>query len=190
MNLHGSLKKLFWLICIALTFSCAATSSHAATTGEIDASVDAALHRFSEQVSAGRAFQEIARGVLVMPNITKAAFIVGGQYGQGALRENGRTTAYYSMTAGSVGFQAGAEKYDLIIIFSSEEVLNKFKQGRGWEAGVDAEVTLIDTGIDLPASTLVSQHPVIGFVIDQKGLMAGASIKGAKFTKIAPDQTQ
>jgi len=190
MILHTSLKKLFWLIFIALTFSLATTASYAATTEEIDASVDAALHRFSEQVSAGQAFQEIARGVLVMPKITKAAFVLGGQYGQGALRENGKTLAYYRMTAGSIGFQAGAEKYDLIIIFATEEALNKFMQGKGWEAGVDAEVTLIDSGIDLPASTLVSQHPVLGFIIDQKGLMAGTSIKGAKFTKIVPDQTQ
>lgn len=72
-------------------------------------------------------------------------------------------------------------------IFATEEALKKFQKGKGWEAGVDAEVTLIDTGLDMPASTLVSQHPVLGFIIDQKGLMAGASIKGAKFNKIKPD---
>jgi lipid-binding SYLF domain-containing protein len=153
----------------------------------MDASVNAALHRFSQQIKGGRAFQEIAKGVLVIPNITKAAFILGGQYGQGALREDSKTIDYYSMAAGSFGFQIGAEKYDLIIIFATEEALKKFRQGKGWEAGVDAEVTLIDTGLDLPVSTLVSQHPVLGFIIDQKGLMAGASIKGAKFNKIKPD---
>lgn len=57
----------------------------------------------------------------------------------------------------------------------------------GWEAGLDADFTLIQVGVDAPVSTLVSQHPVLGFVIDQKGLMAGVSVKGAKFTPISPD---
>jgi lipid-binding SYLF domain-containing protein len=46
---------------------------------------------------------------------------------------------------------------------------------------------MITAGLDLPVSTLVSQHPVLGFVTDQKGLMAGVSVKGAKFTRINPD---
>jgi len=74
-----------------------------------------------------------------------------------------------------------------VIIFTADEALSKFKNGEGWEAGVDAEVTLIDAGIDVPASTLISQNPVVGFVYGQKGLMAGVSVKGAKFTKINPD---
>ena len=115
------------------------------------------------------------------------SFIVGGQYGQGALKEGGMTVGYYSLAAGSLGYQIGAEKYDLVIIFTTEEALKKFQNSNGWEAGVDAEVTLVDAGIDVPASTLVSQHPVVGFVFEQKGLMAGVSIKGAKFTKINPD---
>ncbi|MBI5849388.1 MAG: hypothetical protein HZB31_15830 [Nitrospirae bacterium] len=187
MAVNNVLKIIFWIGCITMIFSLTASASYAVTTGEIDAGVNAALHRFSQQVKGGRAFQEIAKGVLVIPHITKAAFILGGQYGEGALREDGKTTAYYSMAAGSFGFQIGAEKYDLIIIFATEEALRKFRLGKGWEAGVDAEVTLIDTGIDLPASTLVSQHPVLGFIIDQKGFMAGASIKGAKFNIIKPD---
>lgn len=187
MNSNSALKRLFGVICFTMIFSLTASASYAVTTGEIDASVNAALHRFSQQVKGGRAFQEIAKGVLVIPDITKAAFILGGQYGQGALREDSKTIAYYSMAAGSFGFQVGAEKYDLVIIFATEEAIEKFRQGKGWEAGVDAEVTLVDTGFDMPVSTLVSQHPVLGFIIDQKGLMAGASIKGAKFSKIKPD---
>ena len=46
---------------------------------------------------------------------------------------------------------------------------------------------MIAAGVDVPVSTLVSQNPILGFVTDQKGLMAGVSVKGAKFTKIKPD---
>jgi len=86
-----------------------------------------------------------------------------------------------------VGWQIGAEKFDMTIIFTTAEALNKFRAIEGWEAGADAEVTMVAAGVDVPVSTLVSQHPVLGFVTDQKGLMAGVSVKGAKFTKIKPD---
>ena len=75
----------------------------------------------------------------------------------------------------------------MVILFMTDGVLNKFMNSDGWEAGVDAEITLIDIGADVSVETLRSQHPVAGFVFDQKGLMGGLSIKGAKFTKITPD---
>ena len=122
-----------------------------------------------------------------MPSITKAGFVVGGQYGQGALQINGETVQYYSLAAGSLGYQIGAEQYDMVVLFMTDEALNKFRKSEGWEAGVDAEVTLIKAGANLSVETLRSQHPIAGFVFDQKGLMAGVSIKGAKFTPIHPE---
>jgi lipid-binding SYLF domain-containing protein len=174
-------------ICFALLFALGATASFAISKKEIDVGVNASLDRFDKQVKGSKEFRSVAKGMLVVPNVTKAAFIIGGQYGQGALLEGDKTVGYYSLAAGSLGWQIGAEKYDLVIIFTTDEALSKFKNGEGWEAGVDAEVTVVDTGIDVPASTLVSQHPVVGFVFGQKGLMAGVSVKGAKFTRINPD---
>jgi lipid-binding SYLF domain-containing protein len=161
--------------------------SYAKTKGEINASVKASMDRFKKQVKGSSEYLKAAKGALVMPNITKAGFIVAGQYGQGALRVGNKTVDYYSIAAGSLGWQIGAEKFDLIILFMTDEALQKFRNSQGWEAGVDAEITMIAVGVDVPVSTLVSQHPVLGFVIDQKGLMAGVSVKGAKFTKIKPD---
>jgi lipid-binding SYLF domain-containing protein len=187
MNVKGVFKVVGLTICLALLFALTATDSFAVSKAEIDVGVNASLERFDKQVKGSKEFLAVAKGMLVIPNITKAAFIVGGQYGQGALKEGGKTVGYYSLVAGSLGYQIGAEKYDLVIIFATDEALNKFRNSEGWEAGVNAEVTLVDTGIDVPASTLVSQHPVVGFVFEQKGLLAGVSVKGAKFTKINPD---
>jgi lipid-binding SYLF domain-containing protein len=122
-----------------------------------------------------------------MPHVTKAGFIVGGQFGQGALQTEGKTVQYYNLVSGSLGYQIGAEQYDMVIIFMTNEVMNKFRKSEGGEAGVDAEVTLIAVGADLSVETLRSQHPVAGFVFDQKGLMAGVSLRGAKFTPIHPE---
>ena len=180
-------KTLGFMVCFTLVFGLLATVSYAKTKGEINASAKAAMSRFKKDVKGANEYLKVAKGVLVMPSVTKAGFILGGQYGQGALQIGGKTVDYYSLAAGSVGFQIGAEAYDLIIIFTTAEALKKFRASDGWEAGADAEVTLIDAGLNAPVSTIVSQHPILGFVIDQKGLMAGVSVKGAKFTKIKPD---
>jgi len=187
MHVKKVFKVIGFTLCFALLSALLATDSFALSKEEIDVSVKASLDRFDKQVKGAKEFLGVSKGMLVIPNVTKAAFIIGGQYGQGALKEGGKTVGYYSLAAGSLGYQIGAEKFDLVIIFATDEALSKFKNSEGWEAGVDAEVTLIDAGIDVPASTLVSQNPVVGFVYGQKGLMAGVSVKGAKFTKINPD---
>lgn len=180
-------KALRLMICFALVSGMLATVAYAKTKGEINASVTAAMARFKKDVQGATEYLKVAKGVLVIPNVTKAGFILGGQYGQGALKVRGRTVGYYSLAAGSVGWQIGAEKYDLIIIFTTHRALKKFRSSKGWEAGADADVTMVTAGVNLPVSTLVSQHPVLAFVTDQKGLMAGVAVKGAKFTRIHPD---
>ncbi len=164
-----------------------ATVSHAKTAKEINAGVDAAMARFKKDVKGAEEYLKIAKGVLVMPNITKAGFIVGGQYGQGVLKIGGKSVDYYSMVAGSIGYQIGVEQYDMVILFMTDEALKRFRTSEGWEAGVDGDVTLIEVGAEVSIETLRSQNPIVGFVFDQKGLMVGVSIKGAKFTKIKPE---
>jgi len=180
-------KVLGLMVCFTLVFGLLATASYAKSKGEIDESVNEGIKSFKKHVKGANEYLKVAKGVLVIPNVTKAAFIVGGQYGQGALRVGGKTVDYYSLAAGSVGWQIGAEQSDMIIIFTTAEALQKFRNSEGWEAGADAEVTVVEAGVTAPVSTLVSQHPILGFIIDQKGLMAGVSVKGAKFTKIKTD---
>ena len=187
MKTRNIYKVLALVLCFTVAFSLSATLSYAKTKGEINASVKAAMDRFKKQVKGSTEYLKGAKGVLVMPNITKAGFVVGGKYGQGALQVGGKTVSYYSLAEGSVGWQIGAQKYDMVILFMTDEVLNKFRNSENWEAGVDAEVTIIAVGAEVTVETLRSQHPVAGFVFDQKGLMGGVSVKGAKFTKIKPE---
>jgi len=180
-------KYVTVMLAFVLSVFSASAVSYAKTAAQIDASVNAALHLFRKDIRGADEYLKSAKGVLVIPHITKVAFIIGGNYGQGALRIGGKTTGYYSLASGSLGYQIGAEKYDLVIIFMTDHALKKFRESEGWEAGVDAEVTLIDVGASGSLGTLKSQHPIIGFVFDERGLLAGVSIKGAKFTKIRPD---
>ena len=187
MNIHGRLRTLSAMLSITVAFFIAAPDANALTKAEIDVGVTAALSRFQKDIKGGSEYLKAAKGVLVMPHITKAGFIVGGQYGQGSLQVGGKTVRYYSLVSGSLGYQIGAEQYDMVIVFMTDDALNKFLKSDGWEAGADAEVTLVQVGANASVETLRSQNPIAGFVFDQKGLMAGVSLKGAKFTPIRPE---
>ena len=187
MKMRDYCRVLALVLGFTFTFSLLAAVTYAKTKGEINASVKAGMNRFKKEIKGGTEYLKGAKGVLIMPGITKAGFVVGGKYGQGALLVGGKTVSYYSLAEGSVGWQIGAEQYDMVILFMTDEVLKKFRSSENWEAGVDAEITLITTGAEVSVETLRSQHPIAGFIFSQKGLMGGVSIKGAKFTKIHPD---
>ena len=161
-----------------------AGQSFGGTAKEIDASADAALDRFYKNVKDAREVARQAKGMLILPSVKKGALIVGGEYGQGAMRIGGKTVDYYSIVAGSIGFQIGGQAKDLIIAFMTGEALNKFRQSKGWEAGVDGSVALVTLGAGESAITAMGKEPIVAFVFDVKGLMADMSLKGAKFNKL------
>jgi lipid-binding SYLF domain-containing protein len=159
---------------------------HAKTAKEIDTAVNATLQKFYTQVKGGKELADTAKGMLVMPAVIKGAFIVGGQYGEGALRVGGKTAGYYNLASGSIGFSFGGEAKDIVILFMTDAVLNQFKASKGWEVGVDGNVALINIGGGERVDFLKMNEPILGFVFDVKGLMADISLKGAKFTKSTP----
>jgi lipid-binding SYLF domain-containing protein len=161
-----------------------ATTSYAKTAKEINSEVNAALKLFSQHVKGGKEFLNAAKGVLVIPNIVKAGLGVGGEYGEGAMRIGGKTVEYYSIAAGSVGFQIGAQKTNLILVFMQEKALKNFRRSSGWKAGVEGSVAFIDVGKEKSIDTVNIKDPIVAFMFGQKGLMASATIEGAKFTKL------
>ncbi len=160
------------------------TLSYSKTAKEIDSEVDYALKIFPKYVKGAKEFLSSAKGVLVIPNIIKAGLGVGGQYGEGALRIGGKTVEYYSLVAGSVGFQIGAQKLNLILVFMDDSVLKNFRISSGWKVGVDGSVAFIDVGKGKSLDTVNIRDPIVGFIFGQRGLMANATIEGAKFTKL------
>jgi len=176
--------KLFFVACMALILGSLPVSSYAATAGEIDASVNASLDRFVKEVKGAQEFLDASKGVLIIPKVIQGGLVVGAEYGEGALRIAGKTVAYYNIASASFGAQIGAQEKDIIIVFMSDKVLKKFRNSKKWRAGVDAKITVVSVGADESLSTLKFKQPVVGFVFGQKGLMAGATIEGSKFTKM------
>jgi lipid-binding SYLF domain-containing protein len=150
---------------------------------EIDAGVDSALAQLYAVDPSARQLGSKAEGILVFPSVTKAGLVVGGEYGEGALRIRNQTVGYYSATAGSIGLQAGAQTKSVIMMFMTKSALDQFRASDGWTAGADASVALINTGASGSVDTSTAQQPVVGFVQTRSGLMFDASIDG---TKISP----
>ena len=125
-----------------------------------------------------------APATLIIPRITKAGVVLGGAYGEGVLRINEAPVDYYSLASASYGFQIGAKQYSNIIFFMTEEALQKFRVKDGWELGADAEVVFRDKGYSIGVSSKTISKPVYAVVFDQKGLLAGTSLVGAKFSRL------
>lgn len=150
----------------------------------IDLRVTHAEKRMMETVAGARELLSRAKGVLIIPGITKAGLLVGGAYGEGALKIGEATVGYYSVGAASFGLQAGVQKFDQALFFMTTGALEKFRRSSGWEMGADAEVVNIDSGMAASLSTTTTQAPVISVTFGQEGLMAGVSLEGAKYTKL------
>ena len=159
-------------------------SSYAASAEEIDIRVDAAIEIFNERVKEGRKFLADAKGVLVFPNIVKAGFFIGGEFGEGALRINNKNVNYYRTTGASFGFQFGAQTKTVIIMFLDDEALRKFRNSAGWEVGVDGSIAIADAGAGGSIDSTNISDPIIAFVFGNKGLMIDVSLAGTKYSKI------
>lgn len=163
-----------------------AGAAQADTSSEINASTDAAIADFRKSVKGADEYLAAGKGALVIPEVKKVGLVVGGQWGEGALRINGKTAAYYKMTAASVGFQAGYQKASYLFIFLTEDALKNFRSGKGWNAGIDAGVTVVDESVGASFDTLKAKSSVVAFIFGKEGLMGGYSLKGQKLTKFTP----
>jgi lipid-binding SYLF domain-containing protein len=157
----------------------------AGSAAEINAGVTSTLERLYRHIPGSHALAGRASGVLVFPTVIKAGIGVGGEYGEGAMRVGGRTVAYYNTVAASVGFQLGAQAKSVVIMFMTPEALAGFQRVDGWKVGVDGSVALITVGAGGTIDTDKITSPVIGFILDNKGLMYNLTLEGSKITRIS-----
>lgn len=182
-NLFATVLSVFLGLSLAVSGALAQSTFNKSAV-QIDSDADKTLQRFYKEVNGAKEFASAAKAMLIMSGVSKAGFVVGGTYGQGALRIGGKTAGYYNLVAGSYGFTLGAQQMDIIMSFMTQEALDQFRNIDGWEAGVTANVALIDVGGGKRLDTTSLQEAVVAFVFDAKGLMFDVSLKGAKFTKL------
>jgi lipid-binding SYLF domain-containing protein len=149
-----------------------------------DADAKAALQKLYDSEPAAKLIGEKAKAVLVFPNIVKAGFIVGAQYGEGALLVNGKVTAHYNSVAASYGLQAGVQAFGYAMFLMTDNALQYLHKSDGWELGVGPSIVIVDKGKAKSLTTTTLQDDVYAFIFDQKGLMAGLGLQGSKITKL------
>jgi len=164
------------------------SKSPAASTSEqrqsMNSAANATLAKLYEAAPQSKDLVARAKGVLVFPDVLSGSFIVGAEHGKGVLRVGGQNAGYYSTTAGSIGFQAGAQSKAMILLFMTDDALNKFRNSSGWTVGADATVAVVNIGANGRIDTSTAQQPVVGFVMNNGGLMAGVSLAGTKISKL------
>lgn len=184
-------KTAGFVLALVLTLSGCTITSPSNVSGQqtekqhaIDTGVDSTLSRLYVEAKGSRELVASARGVLIFPSVMDAAFILGGQYGEGSLRVEGHTVGYYSTATGSVGWQAGAQSRAIVFLFMTEESLKRFRGIDGWSAGGDASVAILKIGANGNVDTSTASGQVDAFVLTNGGLMAGASLEGTKVTRL------
>jgi lipid-binding SYLF domain-containing protein len=181
------LLRTFCLLLFALPAAVAAPRmSHAASTAQLEYDANETLHSFVRQVPGARELANKAAGILVFPSVVKAGFGIGGEYGEGILLDQNRVQGYYNIISASFGFQLGVQERSIIIMFMTQDALAGFERRAGWKVGVDGSVTVITVGVggSIDSDKIVS--PVIGFILDPKGLMYNLTLEGTKISRINP----
>jgi len=173
------------LVLVLLALVALVPRSEAASAREIDTDVRATLDKFFYQVHGARDLANQSVGILVFPSVVKAGLGVGGEYGEGALLVRGRTADYYNTVSASVGFQLGVQERSVIVIFMTESALANFRRTAGWKVGVDGSIAIVTVGVGGSIDTSKITSPVIGFILDPKGLMYNLTLEGSKISRIS-----
>lgn len=161
----------------ALAFLGSVIPSSAASVGET-------LQVLYRQVPGSHDLIRRSAGVLVFPTVVKAGFGVGGEYGEGELLIGGRPVGRYNTIAASIGWQLGAQAKSVIIVFMTPDALRNFRRVDGWKVGIDGSVAIVTLGVGGSIDTDKITSPVVGFIVDQKGLMYNLTLEGSKITRI------
>ena len=160
------------------------TVTSALDTSALDQQVATTLDAFYKLNSRNQYLAQNAAAVLVFPSITKAGVGVGGEHGNGALLENGKTVGYYSISGASIGLTLGMSHHSQVILFQTPEARDKFVNGSDWAMGADASVAVMKKGAGGDYDSQTLKKPILAFVFGEKGLMGDVSLQGSKVSKI------
>ena len=180
LRLGAGLLAMTLVINVTMTASPAVAASKA----EINRDVNSALEILYAKDPDARTLASQAKAVLVFPSIVKAGFMFGAQYGEGALRERGKTVGYYNTASASYGLQAGVQVFGYALFFMSESALRYLDTSGGFELGSGPSIVILDTGGARALTTSTIQSDIYAVFFDQKGLMAGLGLQGSKISRL------
>lgn len=127
-----------------------------------------------------------AYAVAVIPNNIAAAFGIGARHGKGILvvrQGDGSWSnpAFIALTAGSVGFQAGAQSTDIILVFKTRQVVDSIANGK-LTLGANASIAAGPVGRSTAAATDIAFQAEVLSYSRSRGLFAGVALEGSGVT--------
>ena len=194
MTQIGSARLVQWkrrdVLALAMAAGIVPVSSQSAEASssaqEIDRDSREALKRLEAEGGKTQELVQKAIAILIFPNIIKGGLIIGGQYGEGALLEHGKTIGYYNIAAASFGLQAGGQSFSYALLFQKQSALDYLQKSDGWSIGSGPSVVVMDKGAAGSLTSTTVTQDVVAIPFGQKGLMAGLGLEGSKITSITP----
>ena len=170
--------------CTTTTTRADAPGEQSSKRREIDNGAEATLARLYSNARGSRELADRARGILIFPRVLSAGLGVGGEYGDGVLRTGGSTAGYYRLVGGSLGWQIGAQSQAIVLMFMTQDALDRFRNSRGWTVGADASVSVARVGATGEIDSNTVKQSIVGFALTNVGLYAGVKLEGSKITRI------
>jgi lipid-binding SYLF domain-containing protein len=178
------MRRLFPLIFMSLLW----LPSHANAGQKEDQRAENASRVLSEilripEDSVPTKLLQEAAAIAVVPDVVKAGFVVGGRHGKGLIAVRGEdgtwsNPSFIKLNGGSIGFQAGVQSADVILVFRSKRGVDSIVNGK-FTLGADASVAAGPVGRSAQASTDEQLKAEIYSYSRARGLFAGVSIDGA-----------
>ena len=127
-----------------------------------------------------------AYAVAVVPDVIKAGFVLGARRGKGIIvvRQDDNSwsnPAFIALTAGSVGWQAGVESTDVILVFKTRKGVDNIENGK-LTLGADASVSAGPVGRNAGVSTDLAFEAEVMSYSRSRGLFAGVALEGSGVT--------
>jgi lipid-binding SYLF domain-containing protein len=189
MNYVRSIFSRFLILISLAGILFGSLSAAAGDRTALDNDVHAAIKLLLNTSPAAKRLAPGAKGALVFPNVVKAGFLVGVQYGNGALvrRKKGGgyyIANYYNISSASYGYQAGVQSFGYVMALMTDAAVQNVETSQGWELGVGPSVVVVDSGMAKTLTTETAKSDVYAFTFGQKGLMAGLGLQGTKITRL------
>jgi lipid-binding SYLF domain-containing protein len=143
----------------------------------LNASVQEAIAAFKAKDPSIESFFQDSEGYVVLPDVGKGAFILGGAYGHGEVYQKGSQIGYCNMMQATVGASVGGESFAEIIFFQTHADLAVFLEGE-FTFSAQATAVALDAGAAAKADY---RNGLAVFIMAKQGLMIDASIGGQKF---------
>ncbi|HSU75556.1 MAG TPA: lipid-binding SYLF domain-containing protein [Burkholderiales bacterium] len=175
------MKQLLKLVFVLLA---GLAIARVAAAQALDKDASAALNALYKSTPAAKALGAKAKAILVFPDIKKAAVLIGGQTGQGAMFVDGKVVGHYRADGVLAGLELGAQSFAYVMFFMSDKALQNLHASKGFELGTDPNIVIVDAGAAKNISTTTAQADVYSYIFGQKGIMGGISVEGLKITRL------